>query len=213
MIDGHKSCWKACRFGWFSIFWINSRTLVLCACFTTEYGKPGIWNPCLPRSPSSVHGFCHEQQWIFPLFHEFLFNVERVHFKTYLRIVLYWTCLNNWSPCSVMSLLNMETLPVFRWTWLNFLFQQSEKLSSSVKEWTLISCERVVFLSSCMSSNRPDLSRIGFRSGWVDWTNLVCRTTSPSGCRTTFKPSLVPLSIRNVLRSLVEIEVTCQLFV
>ena len=28
--------------GWFSIFWINSRTLVLCACFTTECGSPGI---------------------------------------------------------------------------------------------------------------------------------------------------------------------------
>ena len=36
------SCWRACRFGWFSIFWINCRTLVLCACFTTECGNPGI---------------------------------------------------------------------------------------------------------------------------------------------------------------------------
>ena len=31
-----RSCWRACRSEWFSIFWINSRTLVLCACFTTE---------------------------------------------------------------------------------------------------------------------------------------------------------------------------------
>ena len=37
-----RSCWRACRSGWFSIFWINSRTLVLCACFTTECGNPGI---------------------------------------------------------------------------------------------------------------------------------------------------------------------------
>ena len=37
-----RSCWRACRSGWFSIFWINSRTLVLCACFTTECGSPGI---------------------------------------------------------------------------------------------------------------------------------------------------------------------------
>ena len=35
------SCWRACRSGWFSIFWIKSRTLVLCACFTTECGSPG----------------------------------------------------------------------------------------------------------------------------------------------------------------------------
>ena len=37
-----RSCWRACRFGWFSIFWINSRTLVLCASFTTECGNPWI---------------------------------------------------------------------------------------------------------------------------------------------------------------------------
>ena len=33
-----SSCWKAGRSEWFSILWINSRTLVLCACFTTECG-------------------------------------------------------------------------------------------------------------------------------------------------------------------------------
>ena len=37
-----RSCWRACRSGWFSIFWINCRTLVLCSCFTTECGSPGI---------------------------------------------------------------------------------------------------------------------------------------------------------------------------
>ena len=37
-----RSRWRACRFGWFSIFWINSRTLALCACFTIDCGNPGI---------------------------------------------------------------------------------------------------------------------------------------------------------------------------
>ena len=37
-----RSRWRACWFGWFSIFWINSRTLALCACFTIERGSPGI---------------------------------------------------------------------------------------------------------------------------------------------------------------------------
>ena len=65
-----KSCWRACRFWWFSIFWINSRTLVLCACFTTECGSVGI---------SEVHvrlvhhhwfmTLRHDQQWIFPFFY------------------------------------------------------------------------------------------------------------------------------------------------
>ena len=34
-----RSCWRACRS---QFFWINSRTVVLCACFTTECGKLGI---------------------------------------------------------------------------------------------------------------------------------------------------------------------------
>ena len=44
MIDFcRRSCWRACRFGWFSIFWTNSRTLALCACFTIECGSPGVF--------------------------------------------------------------------------------------------------------------------------------------------------------------------------
>ena len=39
---------RTCRSGWFSIFWINSRTLVLCAYFTTECGNPGIRNSMSP---------------------------------------------------------------------------------------------------------------------------------------------------------------------
>ena len=37
-----RSRWRACRSGWFSILWINSRTLALCACFTRNSGNPGI---------------------------------------------------------------------------------------------------------------------------------------------------------------------------
>ena len=44
-----RSCSRACRSGWFSIFWINSRTLVLCACFTAECGSPGI-RKCMSAS-------------------------------------------------------------------------------------------------------------------------------------------------------------------
>ena len=74
------------------------------------------------------------------------------------------------------------------------LFQQvapvlSEELSSSLKELTLISWERDVFLPSCMSLGRPDLSRIGFGVGWVGWKNFACRATPPSGCRATFEPN------------------------
>ena len=54
----------------------------------------------------------------------------------------------------------------------------SEELSSSLKELTLISWERDVFLSSCMSSGRPDLSRIGLRIGWFAWKLLDSCPTS-----------------------------------
>ena len=36
------SRWRAWRFGWFSIFWINYWTLAPCDCFTAECGSPGM---------------------------------------------------------------------------------------------------------------------------------------------------------------------------
>ena len=37
-----RSCWRDCRWGWFSIFLTSSRTRSLSACFTTECGNPRI---------------------------------------------------------------------------------------------------------------------------------------------------------------------------
>ena len=51
-----------------------------------EYGSP-----CLPRSPSSVHDFRHEQQWILPFFHELLHHqcwAYRLHDTRESRLVL-----------------------------------------------------------------------------------------------------------------------------
>ena len=53
---------KACPSGWFSIFWINSRALVLCACFTTECGNPGI-RLSMFTSPSIVCSWL-ESSWL-----------------------------------------------------------------------------------------------------------------------------------------------------
>ena len=36
-----RSRWRACRFGWFSIFWIKSRKLAPCDSFTVECGTSG----------------------------------------------------------------------------------------------------------------------------------------------------------------------------
>ena len=37
-----RSLWSACRWGWFSIFWIKFRTLTPCDRFTAECGNPGM---------------------------------------------------------------------------------------------------------------------------------------------------------------------------
>ena len=44
-----RSLWSACRWGWFSIFWIKFRTLTPCDRFTAECGTPECWSQCSPR--------------------------------------------------------------------------------------------------------------------------------------------------------------------
>ena len=69
---------------------------------------------------------------------------------------------------------------------------------------------------SCLSGCR-DRSQTGFGIGRVGWKNFACRETSPRacratsscGCRSTFEPN--SLSNHDVVRSLVEVEVTCML--
>ena len=99
-----RSRWKACRFGWFSIFWINSRTPALCACFTIKCGSPGIFevHVCLNSFTNCL-----------------IVHVERFGLMIYFRVVLYCNYVFTRLPWSIMSLLNIETLAVFRWTCLN----------------------------------------------------------------------------------------------
>ena len=199
-----KSCWRACRFGWFSIFWINSWMLVLCACFTTECGSRGI------RKSVSAS------------------ILSRIVSLSMLGVSASWYT----SGSSCAATVSLTSRPVLSWvcSTLRLLLSSdehawtlitscvipgrsdlSEEQSSSLKEFTLISWERYVFLSSwtlitsCVIPSRPDLSRIGFGIGWVGWKNFACRAisppgcraispsgcraTSPSGCRATFEPN------------------------
>ena len=113
---------------------------------------------------------------------------------TYSRAVLCFSCMksSNRSPRSVWLLLSSE-------------------LSSSLKKWTLISWERDVFLPFCISSSRPDLSRIGF--GWVAWKIFGCRATVEQLHLLVVEQLSNPilLSIRASVRSLAEVEVTWKL--
>ena len=134
----------------------------------------------------------------------FISNVERFAFmkRTCLRTIWHINHVvrDNRSPCSLMCLSNVEILSVIRWTCLDYTrlmmngFSRNGSRNRSLrsvwrtrfsrKELTLISWERDVFLSSCspitscVISSRPDLSRIGFRVGWFDWTLLDSCPTS-----------------------------------
>ena len=222
-----RSCWRACRFGWFSIFWICCRTLVLCACFTTECGSPGIlkstsasfiiigsWSSSWTTMDSSIllRSTSSSTLSVLASWHTWESSCAAAVWRVATsRPVLSWVC-------STLRLLLSSDERVWFTSVSTGRPVLSEELSSSLKELTLISWERDVFLPSFMLSSRPDLSRIGFGVGWVDWKNVACLATSPSGCRTT-SPLVVEqlsnpilLSIRASRRSLAEVEVTCLLF-
>ena len=192
-----RSWWRACRSGWFSIFWINCRTLNLCACFTTECGSPAIRKSMsasftiicswLKSSWSTTDRTVLSRSASSPTLNVSLSWAERVW---ELSDTLITSCVITSRPvrscaCSTLkSFLSSDervwiTLvpwTVFPWTGpVTGRTVRSQELGSLRKELTSISWERDVFLSSytpitsCVISNRPDLSRIGFRVGWFDW--------------------------------------------
>ena len=121
-----RSCWRACRSGWFSIFWINSRTLVLCACFTTECGNPGIRKSMF--TAFSIVCSWLKLSWLTtglsvlsrsvlsPTLTVSLSRQERVWELSGTFSVFVPT---NESPRSFMCLFNVGILTVFRWTCLD----------------------------------------------------------------------------------------------
>ena len=116
------------------IFWISSRTLVLWACFTTEFGSPGIRN-------SISAWFTIIDSWLTSVMiingslrsftKYFIFNVERFAFirRSCLRTVWHINHVmrDNKSHRSLMCLFNIEILSVFRWTCLDYACVQVVK--------------------------------------------------------------------------------------
>ena len=184
-------------------------------------------SPCSPRSPSSVHDSRHEQQWIFHSFTKyFIINVERIAFmsRTYSRTVLCFSCMNssNKSPRSVMSLLNIETLTVFRWTCLIYLcFNKSSRSvwrTEFFVKWINIDLLRTGRVSSILHVIRSPRSVTNWIWSWlvgkillVEQLLLLVVVQLPLLIvEQLFNPIL--LSIRASVRSLAEVEVTCILF-
>ena len=168
-------------------------------------------SPCLPRSPSSVHDSRHEQQWIFHSFTKyFIINVDRIAVmnRKYSRVVFCFSCMrsSNRSLRSVMSLLNIETLTVFRNNWSSRSVWRTEFFVKRINI-DLLRMGRVSSILHVIKS--PDLSRIGFGVGWVCSKIVLVEKLLLLVVEQLSNPIL--LSNRDVVRSLVEVEVTCML--
>ena len=159
-----RSRWRACRFGWFSIFWINSRTLTLCSCFTVECGSPGI----LKFMSSSILSRIN-------------FFVERLDLMINFKVVLYCDVVFIRLLWSIMSLLNSDILVFFRRTCLNTVHVlRVIGLPWSNTDWFFVigwvgwknfarlatsSCNcRTISLSGCWSTVEANETSLAFQS-------------------------------------------------
>ena len=194
-----RSLWCACRWGWFSIFWIKFWTLTPCDRFTAECGNPGT----LKSMFSSLIA---------------LLNSLSVLNDAMSRFSSGTNC--SFTVCA-LELFRSSGFPDLSWVCLTRVFSDkssgfpdlSEETSSSCKHFSSISWERDVSPlttnTSSVLSGFPDRSQIGLGFGWVGlensscWTSPQdCWTSLPTGCCSTVEPNLSfplfqPWSCRN----------------
>ena len=200
-----RSFWRACRSGWFSIFWISSRTLVLCACFTTECGSPGIlksmsasftiigswfssWTAMdfsiLLRSTSSSI-LSVSASW-----HTWESSCAAAVWRVATgRLVLPWVC-------STLRLLLSSDERV----WISSVSTSrpvlSEELSSSLKELTNIDLLRTGRVCSILHVIKSHRSVTNWIWSWLGWLEEFCLSNNfsfwlSSNFRTQFSCPLV----------------------
>ena len=133
-----RSCWRACRSGWFSIFWINCRTLVLCAYFTTECGCPGI------RKSMSA-SFTIIDSWLTSWSATDLFVLLRSISSSTLKISLSWA----------------ERVRELLTSWVSTGHTVRSRVFSTLKSF-LSSDERVGFTYICLNKSPRSLWRTRF---------------------------------------------------
>ena len=116
----------------------------------------------------------------------FIINVERIAFmsRTYSRAVLCFSCMNssNKSPRSVMSLLNIETLTVFRWTCLIYLCFNKSSRSVWRTEFFVkrinIDLLRTGRVSSILHVIRSPRSVTNWIWSWLGWLEKFCLSSN-----------------------------------
>ena len=104
-----RSCWRACLFGWFSIFWIYCRTLVFCVFFTMECGSPGISKSVSASILSRIISL--------------LMLIVSASLKNF-RVILCCNCVFTRSPWSITNWI---------WNWLGWL--EEFCLSNNFPSW------------------------------------------------------------------------------
>ena len=161
-----RCCWRslrsACRWGWFSIFWIKFWTLTSCDRFTAECGNPGMLKSM------------------------FSLLITRLNSLSALTDVM--SRFSSGANCSFtmcVLALDFTSSPVPSWTCMTRMFSDSftcfsvlsEEPCSLWKSLSSISCERDVFRLSTktryVSSGFSDRSQIGLD---FDWDCLECDT-------------------------------------
>ena len=197
-----RSCWRAFRSGWFSIFWINSRKLVLCACFKTECGNPGIRKSMF--TSFSIVGSWLESSWSTTGFsflsRSVLSPTLNVSFSWQERV---WQLSDTFSvfvpttsllvlSCAVSTLVPLLSSDERVWISLvsrTGLSVLSEERVSSRKKINIDLLKMDIFLPFCtvlvssLTTGFPVLSRLGFRFGWFDWKLLdSCPTSGRWAC-------------------------------
>ena len=223
-----RSSSRACRTGWFSIFWINSRTLVLCACFTTECGSPGIRKSLF----ASFTMICSWLKWSWSAMD--LSVLLRNTSSSTLNVSLSWEEHTRELSCASAVLRVATGLSVLSWvcSTLRLLLSRdervwitsvstgrtvlSEELSSSQKELTLVTWERYVFLA-CYKvapiSHELDLELVVLVGNFLLVELLLLMVVEQLHLLVVEQlPNPILFSIRVSRRSLAEAEVTCILF-
>ena len=224
-----RSCWRACRSGRLSIFWVSSRTLVLCACFITECGMPGIRKSMSVSTiivcswlklAWSITGLSIlSRNVLSPTLIVSLSWTERVwELSDTFSVCISWTSLLV-LPCvfsTLGCLLSSDERARITLVSITGISVRSKEVGSSQKELTSIFWERDVFLPSCtvlvssLTTDFPFSSQFGFGVGKSASIGNVQMTAQLLHVERNL--NLILSSIRVSMRSLTEIEETCKLF-
>ena len=181
-----RSLWSACRWGWFSIFWIKLWTLTPCDRVTVEFGTPGMLKSMF-CSPRRLLGWTRCPRWIMQC-HDVLQEHIVLSLCVCLRLISQVPLFHRehaWREC-------LQTI-----SQVSPIYLKSQVLYANVFHRSRGNGTFFLLTTNTSSvwSGFPDRSQIGLGFGWVGWENVACwtspqnfRTSFPTGCCSTAEP-------------------------